>query len=426
MRNVDDQTTMPDDPAEARALETPLALSVVSFEEPAPTGTLRLSRAVPTSVGRQPGSTQLTVVDLKMSRVHFRISWDGRSRAFRIEDQQTRNGTYLNGRRVHNESLRQGDVVRAGDSLFVCHSIDDGAERTRQQQAAASGVPVFLTGETGTGKERLARRIHEESGRKKFVAVNCGAIPSDLIASELFGHVRGAFSGATAPRPGLFVTASGGTLFLDEVCELPIDVQPALLRALDDFRIRAVGAEQEVPVDVRVIAATNANPEEAIQAGSFRADLYARLAGYVLSLPPLRRVRERILPVAGAIAREETAPAVWTTDALEALLLWDWPYNIRELKSLVLAQRGAGRQDGWVTLSQLERARPDLAARLSERRSGAAELVPSPGPARAELTELLDLFQGNVSAIAQHTGRSRASVYRWMRQVGLLPSGQQK
>jgi DNA-binding NtrC family response regulator len=419
VKDVDEQTTVREDDQPSSVPEARLGLTLVGLEEGAGEARAALSRERPLLVGRQAGSEGLSVRDVKMSRAHFKIAWDGRSRAFRIEDQQTRNGTYLKGAPLESGCVRPGDVIRAGDSLFVCHVLADDGEAERQAQAARSGVPILIMGETGTGKERLARGLHEQSGRSPLVPVNCGAIPRDLVASELFGHVRGAFSGATAARAGLFVAADGGTLFLDEVCELPLELQPALLRALDDGRIRGVGSEQETAVDVRVIAATNADAEGQVRVGKFRPDLYARLAGLVLTLRSLRERREEILEIAGVIAREEGVTSTFGADALEALLLWDWPYNVRELKSLMRALRAFLGDSERVSLEHVRSVRAELVARVAERRAGAAGPSSVPAPGRAELAELLERYGGNVSAVAEHTGRSRAAVYRWMRRVGL-------
>jgi transcriptional regulator with GAF, ATPase, and Fis domain len=236
----------------------------------------------------------------------------------------------------------------------------------------------------------LAHRLHELSGRGLLIPVNCGALPRDLVASELFGHVRGAFSGACSARAGLFVAAQGGTLFLDELCELPIDVQPALLRVLQDGRVRPVGAEHETAVDVRIIAATNKEPELAVRAGQFRADLYARVSGAVLRLTPLRERRQHVLSIAASIAEEAALAVRFSADALEALLIWDFPYNVRELKSLLLAQRGIPSAQP-VTLDLLRYARPDITAHFERRRAGNVDRAAAPPASQSETGASHDL-----------------------------------
>jgi transcriptional regulator with GAF, ATPase, and Fis domain len=295
--------------------------------------------------------------------------------------------------------------------VFVCHLDDDGdGDGAREERAARSTVPLLILGETGTGKDHLARRLHEVSGRSPWVPVNCGALPRDLIASELFGHVRGAFSGATAARVGLFASAHGGTLFLDEVCELPLELQPALLRALEGGNVRAVGAEREVAVDVRIIAATNRDPTAAVRDGHFRADLHARLSGLVLQLEPLRCRRHHFSDLVASILRETDTRLVCHADALEALLLWDFPYNVRELKTLVLALQDVGEQ-GPISLEELEKLRPELAVNVQRRRaangqSAVASLLGdvSPKPSgRGAMRDATDM-EGLVKALRRHDG----------------------
>jgi transcriptional regulator with GAF, ATPase, and Fis domain len=189
---------------------------------------------------------------------------------------------------------------------------------------------VLLLGETGTGKELLARAIHRLSERKgPFVAVNCGALPMTLVEAQLFGHVRGAFSGAVADAPGLLRSSDGGTLLLDEVGDLPEPSQAALLRALQEREVMPVGGVRAIKTDLRVVAATHQPLEKLVAQGDFRKDFYARLAGYSFSLPPLRERREDIGLLVGAFARER--PIRLTAAAGRALLRYPWPLNVREL-----------------------------------------------------------------------------------------------
>ena len=214
----------------------------------------------------------------------------------------------------------------------------------RQAITRLATVPttVLITGESGTGKEIAARAMHTLSNRSNnhFVPINCGAVAPDIIESELFGHVKGAFSGAASSREGLFFYAQGGTLFLDEIGELPPTMQVKLLRVLEERRIRPVGAEREIPVDVRVIAATNRNLEEAIADGSFRADLYYRLNVVELKMPPLRERREDIPALVASFVRQ-LAPQLGVPpqqpDAalLASMQAYGWPGNVRELRNLV-------------------------------------------------------------------------------------------
>ncbi|KRE89008.1 Fis family transcriptional regulator [Frateuria sp. Soil773] len=203
-------------------------------------------------------------------------------------------------------------------------------------------TPILFTGESGTGKEVAARSLHSLSGRadKLFVPVNCGAIPADMIESELFGHLKGAFTGASRSREGLFMYAQGGTLFLDEIGELPYALQSKLLRALEDRRVRPVGAEREVPFDARFVFATNADLQARVAEGRFRPDLYFRINIMPVQLPPLRNRGDDVQELATLFMRETSQqlgmPAVPVDDGVRAALArYDWPGNIRELRNLV-------------------------------------------------------------------------------------------
>jgi anaerobic nitric oxide reductase transcription regulator len=223
---------------------------------------------------------------------------------------------------------------------------------------ADSGLPVLLLGETGVGKELFAARLHRLSPRRAraLVHVNCSALPESLAESELFGHVKGAFSGATADRPGRFDAADGGTLFLDEVGELPLSVQAKLLRALQQGEIQRLGADRPLRVDVRIIAATNRDLREAVRDGSFRADLYHRLSVYPVPIPPLRERGNDILLLAGRFlelnrARLGMRSLRLSPDSERALLAYRWPGNVRELEHVIgraalkALTRGASRKD---------------------------------------------------------------------------------
>jgi DNA-binding NtrC family response regulator len=207
---------------------------------------------------------------------------------------------------------------------------------------ASSDASVIITGESGTGKELAARTIHELSSRSKgpFVAINASAIPENLMESEMFGHERGAFTGATGIQSGCFELANRGTLFLDEIAEMPISLQPKLLRVLEDRRVRRVGGSQEFTVDVRVLAATNKEPRNAVETGKLREDLFYRLNVFTVSLPPLRERKTDIPLLAQAFIREFNAKhnshvESCKTDALELLKSYPWPGNVRELRNIM-------------------------------------------------------------------------------------------
>jgi DNA-binding NtrC family response regulator len=253
---------------------------------------------------------------------------------------------------------------------------------------APAPANVLVVGETGTGKELVARALHEHSGRcGPFVAVNCGAIPTDLLASHIFGHERGSFTGATARHIGYFEQAHGGTLFLDEITEMPSALQVYLLRALEAEAITRVGGNAQVPTDVRVIAATNRNPGCAMEAGQLREDLFYRLADFVMDLPPLRR-RGSDLPMLAQLFVHRLNIQYGKNKQLDlgfshSLFQYDWPGNVRELRSAVLRAFLAS-DDGWV------RVVPDpgrLGASQGRMRSDDEPIVFEVGTAYAEVAK---------------------------------------
>ncbi|MBD3641310.1 MAG: sigma-54-dependent Fis family transcriptional regulator [Marinobacter sp.] len=214
--------------------------------------------------------------------------------------------------------------------------------RNQTRKLARSQAPVFISGESGSGKELVARMIHLQGPRRDgpFIAVNCGAIPSELMESEFFGHKKGSFTGAVESKEGLFRSANGGTLFLDEVADLPLAMQVKLLRAIQEKAVRPVGDTKEVPVDIRVLSATHKNLPELVQEGNFRQDLFYRINVIELAVPPLRERPDDIPLLAshilGRIAREyECDPAALTRDAVERLKAYDFPGNVRELENIL-------------------------------------------------------------------------------------------
>ena len=208
-------------------------------------------------------------------------------------------------------------------------------------KVAPTAATVLINGESGTGKEVIARAIHKSSTRagKPWVAVNCAAIPENLLESEMFGHVKGSFTGAVSDKEGLFETANGGTLFLDEISSMPLILQGKLLRALQEKEIRRVGGTKDIPVDVRVIAASNANLEQAVVEGKFRSDLYYRFAVVTIDIPPLRKRTDDIMPLVRHFIRHELeageAMPVVSAETVRVLTTYDWPGNVRELENAV-------------------------------------------------------------------------------------------
>jgi two-component system response regulator PilR (NtrC family) len=259
-----------------------------------------------------------------------------------------------------------------GESAPLVHAREMIAKLARTQ------APVYISGESGSGKELAARLIHEHGARrdKPFMPVNCGAIPETLMESEFFGYKKGAFTGAAEDREGFFQAANGGTLFLDEVAELPLAMQVKLLRAIQEKRVRKVGATQEDPVDVRIICATHQKLAALVAAGRFRQDLFYRINVIELAMPPLRDCREDVPVIAGAIlgrlAQSGAAPAQLTPDALAALGRYDFPGNIRELENILerAVALSAGGEIGLDDL-RLTPAAAEVEAETPTERSGA-------------------------------------------------------
>ncbi len=301
------------------------------------------------------------------------------------------------------------------------------------EKAAAVEATVLLTGETGTGKELAARAIHYHSARreKRIVPVNCGALPAELVESELFGHARGAFTGAAAAKPGLFQEAQGGTIFLDEVGELPLAAQVKLNRVLQEKEIRRVGDTQAVPVDVRVIAATHRDLREEVRAGRLREDLFYRLNVFAVTLPPLRE-RPEDVPLLAAHFLEKHARALrrdlrgFAPETLQRLAAHPWPGNVRELENVI--ERAVAVAGG--ELVEPQDLPPDLAASAAPAPPGsAAALAAVPYKdavagardrvSREYLVALMTEFGGNVTRAAERAGVERESLHRLLRKHGL-------
>jgi DNA-binding NtrC family response regulator len=279
------------------------------------------------------------------------------------------------------------------------------------QRVAAVAHPVLLTGESGTGKEVLANAIHDGSGRGAFVAVNCGAVPANLIESELFGHERGAFTGADREKIGLFEAANGGTLFLDEVGELPAALQPALLRVLESGEVRRVGATRTRKFDVRVIAATNRDLEGETRAGRFREDLFWRLNVLHLDVPPLRDRQADVKALAAKFLADLGGTHSLDAAAESLMLGYAWPGNVRELRNTIQRAATFARE----TVIHID----DLPPRLREANQAAAlvarassEQLPLHAVERAYVLETLRQTAGNKSRAAEILGLDRKTLYR--------------
>ena len=374
--------------------------------------------------------------DARVSNHHARLArLHGR---WSLIDDGSKNGTLLNGARVERAVLGDGDLVEVGHTFLrfaerggtagpadleaaeleppaalATWSASLAAGFGALRAVAPSAAPVLLLGPTGTGKEIAARALHELSRRRgALVAVNCAAIPPELVDSELFGHRRGSFSGAIEDRSGHFRAADGGTLYLDEVSELGPRAQAALLRALQELEVVPVGESRPVRVDARVVAATNGELGE----GRLRSDLLARLAGWKLRLPPLAERREDLGLLIGTLLRRHDARggASFTAGAARALLTYEWPANVRELEqalrsALALA---AGRP---IELRDL----PVEVAGTSVAMGAATALSAADASLRDELAGQLAAAHGNVSEVARAMGKGRMQIHRWLRRFGL-------
>jgi transcriptional regulator with GAF, ATPase, and Fis domain len=402
----------------------------------------------PLEIGRIGHARTLALTDPEVSRLHATVIPEGDG--WVVVDQASHNGTFVDGVRTARAPLRDGTLIRIGKTLILY--VEAEVTTTGELEAPAGtsllgssmatlhlhgeiglvaphAVPVLVLGETGVGKEVIAHEIHRRSGRTgAFIAVNCAAISPLLAESELFGHVAGAFTGATRAADGLFVAADGGTLFLDEVGELPADLQPKLLRALANAEVRAVGATVARRVDVRIVAATLRDLDGKVAEDSFRADLLNRLSGWQIKVPALRQRREDVVVIAAGILARRQAPSL-SADAAEALVLHDWPGNVRELERVIAAaliRAGDAPPNSELGLEHLPAA---IASRLGPRLAHAAASGPviplamaAPAnltPTRDELMAALTRYGGNIARVAEHFEKDRQQVYRWARRYGV-------
>jgi DNA-binding NtrC family response regulator len=305
------------------------------------------------------------------------------------------------------------------------------------QRVAPTAATVLINGESGTGKEVIARTIHNTSprGEKPWVAVNCAALPEHLLESEMFGHVKGAFTGAVTDKEGLFETANGGTLFLDEISSLPLLLQGKLLRVLQEKEIRRVGGTKNIAIDVRVIAASNTNLEQMVVQGVFRADLYYRFAVITLDIPPLRERTEDILPLARHFIKTETAGFKTTPtlshEAADVLMSYKWPGNVRELENAI-KHAVTFLQDDVITVELLP---PRIISRAHEHKAQQSAQPAAPSGSNTSLKGFLKLKEkeyleqilssthGDKEKAAQTLQVSLATLYRKLSDDD--PSGRQ-
>ena len=371
--------------------------------------------------------------DNALSRPHLRLAAD--REGWKVEDLASTNGTFVDGHRLRTPTvLSDGSIIQFGGHVGIFCRVSPKELAAIEQEAAEPLGPVatlspalavtvaglrrlastdaslLFTGETGVGKEVYARAVHEASGRKgQFVAINCAALPGELVESELFGYARGAHSTATAAKPGLVELADRGTLLLDEIGDMPARVQAKLFRFLQDRQVLALGSTRMRRVDVRVMAATSS------LAASVRSDLVGRLGAEPVVIPPLR---DRIEDVGRLVAHVGGARFVGMEPAaFRALCLHDWPRNVRELEEVVkrAVTLAGGNKIGLDDLSASVRAALEMGPRLGDRRRYRA------APSRRELERLLRENRGNVAAVAKTLDRQWNVVQRWLRRHEIEP-----
>jgi DNA-binding NtrC family response regulator len=429
----------------------------------------------------------LELSDSKVSGLHCEIRLD--ERGYRLRDMESTNGTWVGGYRVQDIYVSPGTVIQVGASKIKFEPLGDGVEMplaqadrfggmvgrsvkmrelfARLERIATTDATVLITGETGTGKELVAEAVHEHSPRASgpFVVLDCGAIPPNLVESELFGHERGAFTGATSSYIGAFERADGGTVFLDEIGELPLDLQPKLLRVLERKEVRKIGGSKTITVDIRVVAATNRDLGVEVNKGRFREDLYYRLAVARVHVPALRERREDIPLLVEHFL--QTLPGGDRTklrpETLELMKKHEWPGNVRELRNVI--ERAVLLSEAPGSEHALRRS---YLPSTSDRRGPAIERgslppqmlagqapppVPAPGElgqagqgqpsgtltvavdttipfklAKQDLVEeferryiraLLEEHGGNISAAARAAGIDRMSIHKILHRLGL-------
>lgn len=412
-------------------------------------------------IGKKSDNDIVVATDKTISRNHAEIQLTGDNQ-YLIKDLNSTNGTLINGMKVKEAFLSQGDLIQVGETSIEFQTYDEkvqiepsdknsfgslvGRSRKMRQifglleRISPSQATVIIEGETGTGKELVAQAIHANSLRKDkpFIVFDCSAVAPNLIESELFGHTKGSFTGAIKDRMGAFEAANGGTIFLDEIGELTIDLQPKLLRALEQREIKRVGSTQAAKIDVRVVCATNRNLKDEVEKGRFREDLYYRLSVVKIQVPPLRErlediplVVEKLLANARYNRKPDSTYYVTRVedDALKILQRYQWPGNVRELNNIIeravsFAQEGVIRGvDLTFVFSEVESGEEatvrmnmvDVDKPFKEAKQAVVESFE-----KEYLQELLEKFKGNVSKAAREAKIDRKHLRNLLIKYGLL------
>jgi DNA-binding NtrC family response regulator len=440
---LDDQTNTADMGERSDAVDLCLLVSCAAGVSIVPVGA-----RTKFTLGRSPRS-DVVLADDSVSRRHavLRVS------PCTIEDLGSRNGTTVQGLQVQPGRpafVREGARIEVGNATIVLMRVrppmrDARSVRQGSGTATANGVvvrdptvhnllamldviapsdlPVLLQGETGVGKDLFAREIHRRSARSggPFLKIDCAALAESLLESELFGYERGAFTGAERPKLGLFEAASGGTVFLDEIAELPVAMQAKLLRVVEDREVMRVGGVSAKAVDVRIVAATHRDLPALSASGQFRADLFFRLNGVTLALPPLRARKQDIAPLAEhflglACARRSCKPLRLTPDAIEALEAYSWPGNVRELRmtleraALLCADTEIDASRLWMTAFEPAASTP----------GGSGETTARPADwQKRGILQVLETAEGNQSRAARLLGVSRSTLLRRLNAFGI-------
>jgi len=406
-------------------------------------------------IGREASSADFTLKAPAVSRVHAEIVREGRR--FIVRDLGSRNGVLVNGRKVQSTELEPLDELRIGDAIFkfveehadelgryrIDGAMPTGETRLAQKPSALAGgyqidtivaeiervaptpLSVIVRGPSGTGKEVIASELHRLSGRRgKLAAINCTALPQNLIESELFGYKRGAFSGADRDKPGLIRHAEGGTLLLDEIGDMPPEAQAKLLRVLQARELLPLGATTPEPVDVRVVAATHRDLERLQREGRFREDLFARLNEYSVELPALHERKEDLyLLTQTFLARHGGLAKTPSFAFMSGLLHYDFPYNVRELEACIkraLALCDGATLEPEVLPEAVQEAMTDYGRDAGTRPSQPPEDDEGQSvPDEPALRELLVKHEGNIAAVGRELGKARMQIHRWMKRYGI-------